>query len=136
MGTRHHDPAALSDDRVRAVQRACGEHLSSFHDAREDHRQLAAAFAVSALAAGERFVYAARGDEREPLREAIATRGVDASDALRGGQLTTLAFADLSGSPDGLDLDAVLATYRTEADRSVAAGYPGLRLAVEMGALV
>jgi ABC-type transporter Mla MlaB component len=45
-------------------------------------------------------------------------------------------FAALYGSPPAFDMDGVLARYRGEAERSRADGYPGLRVAVEMGDFV
>jgi len=63
----------------------------------------------------------------------LASGGLDAERAILAGQLLVLDFDAVYGPPHDLQLDAVLAGYRREAQRSRADGYAGLRVAVEMG---
>ncbi len=94
---------------------------------------MAAAFVLSALGAGDRVAYVANGHAPAAIGGLLAQGGVDPEEPLRSGQLIVLELGPLSGSPDDSALDAILTEYRKEADRSRADGYPGLRLAVEMG---
>jgi anti-anti-sigma regulatory factor len=138
MSSPYDDPTAvLLAERARAAQRArCGDHLCSFYGSEDEHRRVAAAFVASALGAGDRVVYVASDHAPAAIGGLLAKGGVDPEEPLRSGQLMVLDFAALFGLPADMTLDAVLARYRDEADRSRAAGYPGLRVAVEMGGLV
>jgi anti-anti-sigma regulatory factor len=97
---------------------------------------VATGFAASALAAGDRILYVTAGSDTAAIGRMLAAGGVDAGEPLTGGQLLVSDLAGLGGSPDGIDLAGVLAAYRAEAVRSRAAGFPGLRIAVEMSDLV
>jgi anti-anti-sigma regulatory factor len=120
-----------------AVQRAePGEHLCSYHGTDDEQRRLVTAFVGSALGAGDRVVYVANQRGPDAIAGLMEGGGVDADGSLRTGQLLIRDFAAVYGSPDETDVDAVLAGYRSEADRSRADGYPGLRVAVEMGDFV
>jgi len=135
MSRELHDAAAgRFDGRPRAVQRAQpGEHLCSFHDTQADRGRLATAFVASGLWAGDRVIYVADQREPEAVRYVLRQGGVPAEAALRSGQLLLLEFASVYGPAEDDGMEAVAARYVSEVDRSHADGYPGLRVAVELG---
>ncbi len=129
-----HPPAGLGHDGARPAQHAdSGEHLCSFHSSEDEQRQLATAFVAGALGAGDRVVYFANEHPPAAIGPLLAMDGIDVAAPMRSGQLDVLDFAVLCDPPGKPDLATALAVYRAEADRSRAAGYPGVRVAVEMG---
>lgn len=129
-----HPPAGLRHDGARPAQCAdSGEHLCSFHSSEDEQRRLATAFVAGALGAGDRVVYFANEHPPATIGPLLAMDGIDVAAPMRSGQLEVLDFAMLCDPPGKPDLATALAVYRAEADRSRAAGYPGVRVAVEMG---
>ena len=136
MSSGHLDFTAGAPDRhARAVQRAeCGEHLCSFDGRADERRRVATAFVAGALAAGDRVMYVSSGQDACLADGLLPEAGTDVGEAIRSGQLTVLDLAAVGGSPP--DSAQVTARYREEADRSRAAGFPGLRIAVDMAGIV
>jgi hypothetical protein len=135
MPTGHTDPPTGPDNTgARAVQRAeRGDHLCAFHGTDDERRRLATAFVRSALGAGDRVLYIAQergADGAAAVLEESADSPVDS------GQFVVLDFAAVYGSPAAPDLDEALARLLQEAERSRTDGYPGLRVAMEMGDFV
>jgi hypothetical protein len=123
--------------RDSAAQHAAdGEHLCCFYGSEDEHFEMASAFFAGALGAGDRLLYVAREHRPEAVRRGLAQHGVDADRRVVSGQLELLDMADVCGAPPAVDLGRVLDRCRAEAVRSRSAGYPGLRIAVEMGDLV
>ena len=130
-------PSPEPAGRTLAVQQAAsGDHLCSFHGTPEQQRRLATAFVASALGTGDRVVYVAGEGDPAAIGRSLSERGIDAAEPLRTGQLTVLDWAAINGSATEMDVEAVRAAYRDEADRSRAVGFPGLRVAAEMDPVV
>lgn len=104
--------------------------MCSFHGTEDEQRQIASAFVRSALGAGDRVVYVANGRGSEAGARLLEQRDVGR------GQLVVVDFATVYGPSRNIDLDGALEFYRSESDRSSAEGYPGLRVAIEMGDFV
>lgn len=123
------------DDGTRTVRRAArGEHLCSFHGTPEQQRGLAAGFVAAGLGAGERVLYLANEHPAEEVLQLLTADSIDAG-ASADGQLMVLDFDAVAGPPSARSVERVAARYRGEAERSRTDGYPGLRIAVEMGDL-
>ena len=109
-----------------------GQHLCVLYRDQGDRRRLAAAVIRGALAAGDRVIYVTPG----PFDVALAlleAGGIETRRPLRGGQLVVHSFAEIYGDPASTDLAQLVATFRVALSQSRAAGFPGLRIAGEMG---
>jgi len=117
---------------ARPVQRAeRGDHLCSFHGTEDERRRLTAAFVRSALGAGDRALYVVH----ECAGDAVATL-LEQSGVRADGQVVVLDFAAVYGARAAPDVDEALVRFLSEAERSRADGYAGLRVAIEMGDFV
>jgi anti-anti-sigma factor len=136
MSTTPTDPAPRPNATgTRAVQRARpGDHLCAFHGTRDEQSLLATAFIRAALGAGDRVLHVASRRSPEATATLFERSGLGVSVA--NGQLTVVDFAQIYGAPGELDVHTVLSRYEREAGRARAHGYPGLRIAAEMGDFV
>lgn len=109
-----------------------GTHLISLYQGDAELARVAAVFVGAGLAAGDRVLYVA-GDR--PLPAALASLEVNpaAGPAIATGQLVMRSFSDLYGGTGELDLTAAASRLRATADLAWTEGFPGLRVAVEMG---
>lgn len=118
------------------VQRAeRGEHLCQMHHGEEERRAFAGAFAAEALGAGDRLLYIAPGDavqERERVGRELAESGLDVARPLRTGQILVAGFGAADGEWAAATFGEIAASFRAQADRSDADGYPGLRIFAAM----
>ncbi len=110
-----------------------GTHLIALYQGDAELARVAAVFVGAGLAAGDRVLYVASD---RPLPMALAS--LEASNAAAGpaiaaGQLVVRNFSGLYGGVGSLDLVAAASAFRATADLARAEGFPGLRVAVEMG---
>jgi anti-anti-sigma factor len=120
---------------LQAVQRARpGDHLCCFHGEEHEQRRLATAFVSGALGAGDRVLYVANERSPDDVASVFGRDGLGA--AIRSGQLSVMDFTTVYGTPEEIDVASVLGRYQDEAEVARARGYPGLRVAVEMGDFV
>jgi anti-anti-sigma factor len=109
-----------------------GQHLCALYQDQDEQRRLTAAVIRGALAAGDRVIYVTPG----PYDVALAlleAGGIETRRPLRGGQLLICSFAEIYGDLASTDPAQLVATFRVALSRSLAAGFPGLRITGEMG---
>jgi hypothetical protein len=109
-----------------------GTHLISFYQGDAELAKVAAVFVGAGLAAGDRVLYLV--DDR-PLHAAWASLEATpaAGSAIAAGQLVVRSFSDLYGGTGISDLTAAASRFRAAAELARCDGFPGLRVAVEMG---
>jgi anti-anti-sigma factor len=109
-----------------------GQHLCALYQDQDERCRLTAAVIQGALAAGDRVIYVTPG----PYDVALAlleAGGIETGRPLRGGQLLVHSLGEIYGDPATMDPARLVATFRVALSQSLAAGFPGLRIAAEMG---
>src|SRR5215475_7677948 len=109
-----------------------GTHLISLYQGDAELARVAAAFIGAGLAAGDRVLYEA-ADQSLPAALAALEANPAAAPAAAAGQLVVRSFSDRYGGTGTLDLTAAASRFRATADLARSDGFPGLRVAVEMG---
>jgi hypothetical protein len=111
---------------------APGTHLCAFYDDEERLGRIASTFVASSLAAGDRLLYVA--EDGDVAMEMLGSRlGERHSSAMASGQLHIQSFADTYGATYGGDMAPLEAGFRAAAEQTRRDGFPGFRVAAEMG---
>lgn len=118
---------------VDLEQAGPGTHLCAFYRSRAELDRVARTFVRAALAAGDQVLYVASVREPEAVVEALEARDVEASRAMAGGQLIVQSFDDVYGRAGRLDFGELAEGFREAGRGARAEGFPGLRVAAEMG---
>ena len=112
---------------------APGTHLCAFYDSDEQLTRIASTFVARGLAAGDRLLYIAADDDAATSM-LVSLLGEDpSSHALASGQLHIQSFGDAYGDVHDGDLAPIEAGFRAAAEQARKSGFPGLRVAAEMG---
>ena len=109
-----------------------GQHLCALYQDQDERREVTAAVVRGGLAAGDRVMYVASGTPEGALA-LLEAGGIETGRPLSGGQLLVHSFGEIYGDPATLDLARLVATFRVALSKSLAAGFPGLRITGEMG---
>lgn len=109
-----------------------GTHLISLYQCDAELARVAAVFVSAGLAAGDQVLYVA-GDRPLPAALASLEANPAARPAVAAGQLVVRGFSDLYDRAGDIDLTAAASSLRATADLARTDGFPGLRIALEMG---
>ena len=112
---------------------APGTHLCAFYDSDEQLARIASTFVARGLAAGDRLLYIAEDDDAATSMLSSLLGDVPGRHALASGQLEIRSFGDTYGHVHSGDLSLLEEGFRTAAEQSRTGGFPGLRVAAEMG---
>lgn len=110
-----------------------GEHVCCLY--RDDHerQRVAGGFARQALAAGERLIYISRDRTIPQAVSLLEGEGVATDLPRHSGQLVMVDFDEVYGPLEAAGPAAVVTQFRRAAETCRADGFPGLRVATEMG---
>jgi len=108
-------------------------HLIALYQGEAELTRVAAAFVGAGLAAGDRVLYLASGRPLPSARASLEASNAVAAPAIAAGQLVVRGFSDVYGAPASLEPAAAASGIRAAADLARADGFPGLRVAAEMG---
>ena len=112
---------------------APGTHLCAFYDSDEQLARIASTFVARGLAAGDRLLYIAEDDDAATSMLGSLLGDVPGRHALASGQLEIQSFGDTYGDVHAGDLALIEAGFRAAAEQARTRGFPGLRVAAEMG---
>ena len=112
---------------------APGTHLCAFYDSDEQLARVASAFVARGLAAGDQLLYIASDDDAATSMLASLLGDDPRCQALASGQLEIRSFGDTYGDVHAGDLAPIEAGFRAAAEQARSRGFPGLRVAAEMG---
>jgi len=112
---------------------APGTHLCAFYDDAEQLARIASAFVARGLAAGDRLLYIATDDDAATSMLGSLLGEHPSCHALANGQLEIRSFGDVYGGVHTGDLTPIEAGFRAAAEQTHKSGFPGLRVAAEMG---
>lgn len=116
-----------------AVGHGPGDHVCWVYDGEEAWRDLAAVFLHDGAPAHDGLLYVGGKDEAGLLDDLAGLPGRDRM--VRTGQLRVLPLDRPDGRRSAFEGERHLATYRSESDRALAAGYRSLRVAVDLSPL-
>jgi anti-anti-sigma regulatory factor len=111
-----------------------GTHLIALYQGEAELTRAATAFVSAGLASGDRVLYVASDRPLPAARASLVASDAAAGSAITAGQLVLRSLTDVYGETG--DLAAAATALRTIAGLARAAGYPGLRVAIEMGDFV
>ena len=112
---------------------APGTHLCAFYDSDERLARIASTFVARGLAAGDRLLYIAEDDDAATSMLGSLLGDGPGRHALTSGQLEIQLFGDTYGDVHAGDLAPIEAGFRAAAEEARTRGFPGLRVAAEMG---
>ena len=112
---------------------APGTHLCAFYDNDEQLARIASTFVARGLAAGDRLLYIAADDDAATSMLSSLLGEDPSCHALANGQLDIQAFGDVYGDVHTGDFATIEAGFRAAAEQARKSGFPGLRVAAEMG---
>jgi len=98
-----------------------------------DLARVAAAFVGAGLAAGDRVVYLAGDRPLTEVQASLEAINTSAGPAIEVGQLMLRSFTEVYGEAGHLNLAEAANGFRVMASLAKAEGFPGLRIAAEMG---
>ncbi|HUE61289.1 MAG TPA: MEDS domain-containing protein [Acidimicrobiales bacterium] len=110
-----------------------GLHLCAFYPGQEELEKVGGTFVRAGLAAGDRVLYLSAARDPASVCDALETRGVDSDRAVQTGRLVIQRIDEVYGSAGSIDLDDLAWAYRDAGRRARSDGFPGLRVAAEMG---
>ena len=110
-----------------------GTHLCAFYDSDEQLAGIASTFVARGLAAGDRLLYIAEDDDAATSMLGSLLGEEPSCHALASGQLHIQSFRDAYGDVHDGDLAPIEAGFRVAAEQARKSGFPGLRVAAEMG---
>ncbi len=113
-----------------------GLHLCAFYKAEDQLERVAGTFVRAGIAAGDRVLYVSSVGDPAPICDALETRGVDSQRALETGQLMFRCSDEVYGTGGRIDLDELAEGFREAGRRARSEGFPGLRVAAEMGSFL
>lgn len=109
-----------------------GDHIGCLYDTEEEYRAVLTSFLRQGLERGERVLCIVDAHAAETVRLYLRNSGLEDEPYLGRGQLSLVSAADASMWEGVCDPDRMIARLRTETERSLADGYPALRIAEEM----
>jgi ABC-type transporter Mla MlaB component len=115
---------------------APGSHLCAFFAGEAELSRVAAAFVSSALDEGDRVLYVASDRPASGARSSLTQSGAATDAHVSSGQLVVRDFSEVYGSAGHLDIAEIASSLRAAAGQSRDDGFPGFRVAAEMGDLV
>lgn len=120
---------------VNLEESSPGLHLCAFYKAQGQLERVAGTFVRAGLAAGDRVLYLSAARDPASVCDALERRGVDSDRAAQTGQLVLQHSDEMYGTASTIDLDDLAGAYRDAGRRARSDGFPGLRVAAEMGDL-
>lgn len=109
-----------------------GDHIGCLYETEEEYRAVLTSFLRQGLERGERVLCIVDAHAAETVRLYLRNSGLEDEPYLGRGQLSFVSAADASMWEGVYDPDRMIARLRTETERSLADGYPALRIAEEM----
>ena len=113
-----------------------GTHLCAFYSDAAELTSVASTFVAAGLSGGDKVLYVAGERSPDDVVGSLTERGVPTERAISSGQLLIKTFAEAYGAIGELDLDVVADGFRSTARQARTDGFPGLRVAGEMGDFV
>jgi anti-anti-sigma regulatory factor len=110
-----------------------GAHLIALCQGEAELTRAAAVCAEAGLASGDRVLYVASDRSLPAVRTGLEASSAAAGPAIAAGQLVLRNFPDVQAGPGLPDLAAAAGEFRAAAVLARAEGFPGLRIAAEMG---
>lgn len=108
-------------------------HLIALCQGEAELTQAAAVCVGTGLASGDRVLYVASDRPLPAARTALEASSAAAGPAIAAGQLVLRGFPDVRAGTGLPDLAAAASEFRAAADLARTEGFPGLRIAAEMG---
>ena len=115
----------------RAIEPAT--HLIALCQGEAELTQAAAVCVGAGLASGDRVLYVTSDRPLPAVQTALETSSAAAGPAIAAGQLVLRSFPDVQADPGRPNLAAAASEFRAAADQARTEGFPGLRIAAEMG---
>jgi hypothetical protein len=109
-----------------------GDHYCGIYQSDEDHRVLVVDFIRHGIANREKVLYIVNLQTAAQLKATLAAAELDVDPLIEAGQLVILTAKDAYLRDGEFDPDKMLALLREETDRTLAEGYPALRVTGEM----